>query len=170
VTDAETLAQLPLFRSTSQDALERLCDQAPPRDYDAGEPVFTQGDGADVALLLVSGRLVASVGEGDGAVEVGEVTAGEVAGEQALYLQGGRRSATLTALEPSRCLLLSRALLEAAHDNAAIVALENHLLGVMARRVRNTNRVIVHAWKASGGAVGDQGLRGQLQALLRGVG
>ena len=45
-------------------------------------------------------------------------------------------------------LLLTPELMDHAARNSAIVALEQHLLGTLARRIRSTNQAIQLAWKA----------------------
>ncbi|MFW5933894.1 MAG: cyclic nucleotide-binding domain-containing protein [Actinomycetota bacterium] len=82
----------------------------------AGEVLFTEGEAADAGYVLVNGRLAAERGVGHGPVTVGEVSPGELVGEQAL-IEGGERSATVHAIrdaelarisQPSWSILLSR--------------------------------------------------------------
>ncbi len=63
----------------------------------AGQALFAVGDDAHAAYLLVSGRLRAERQEGDERVVVGEVSPGQLVGEQAL-IEGGARSATVRAI------------------------------------------------------------------------
>ena len=67
------------------------------RRLQAGEVLTRQGDPGDELYIIVDGVLVVSV---DG-VEVVELGPGAVLGERAV-LQGGRRTATLTAGTPPR--------------------------------------------------------------------
>ncbi|MCK6502570.1 cyclic nucleotide-binding domain-containing protein [Myxococcota bacterium] len=147
MNDVDKISSLYVFRSTPRADIEALCALAPPQDFAAGAVVFHQGDVADRALLVVEGRLEATVEAGGRVRRVGEVGPGEVVGEQALFHMGARRSATVSVLQPARCLLVDRALLERGADNLALVALETYLLGSMARRIRSTNRTLMQAWK-----------------------
>jgi CRP-like cAMP-binding protein len=148
VTDIDQLNQLYLFRSVPRPALRELITLAPPTRFAAGSPVFEEGAPADVALLLIRGRLVASVGSGDNAKQVGDIRPGEIVGEQGLFVPGGHRSAKVIAAEPSVALLVTPELMDHAARNPAIVALEQHLLGTLARRIRATNQAIQMAWKS----------------------
>ena len=82
---------------------------------------------------------------------VNEIVAGEVTGESALFLTGGRRTATLTALEPSTVLVLRRELFRPGEPNPALVALESQILAGLARRIERTDAQIVEAWRAASG-------------------
>lgn len=148
MNEIDQLGQLYLFRSVPRPALRELVSLAPPTRFGAGHAVFEEGAPADVALLLLSGRLVASVGTGDNAKQVGDIRPGEIVGEQGLFIPGGQRSARVVAAEPSVALLVTPELMDHAARNPAIVALEQHLLGTLARRIRATNQAIQMAWKA----------------------
>ena len=143
----ETLSRLFLFRSVAAADIEELVRNAPPVLYAAGTVIFRQGDPADNALLVVEGRLEVMVESGESNKQVGDIRAGEIAGETALFARRGRRNATVTAREPSRCLVVDRNLLSAIPANPALITLENHLLGTLARRIRKTNQSMQVVWK-----------------------
>lgn len=148
MSEVDQLSQLYLFRGVDRSALHELVILAPPVRFQRGVEVFAQGAPADVALLLFQGRLLASVCSAEGDTQVGDIRPGEVVGEQGLFVPGGQRSARVVAAEPSIALVLSPELMDHAARNPAIVALENHLLGTLARRIRRTNQAIQQAWKA----------------------
>ena len=145
--DIDALSGLYLFKSVPRQALVELCGLAPPVRFAQGATLFRQGDPADVALLLVEGRLVVSVRVQAVVRQVGDVRPGEIVGETALFQQQGRRSATVVASEPSVALQISWYLLERARGNPAVVALEQHLLGALVRRIRKTNQAIQSEWR-----------------------
>lgn len=151
IPDLEALSSLYMFRGVPQRALSELLSLAPPARYPPGEVVFRQGEPADVGLLLVEGRLVVSVKVEAVVRQVGDVRPGEIVGETALFNINGRRSATVVASEPSSALKLSWYLLERAPQNAAVMALEQHLLGAMVRRIRKTNQAIGAEWRLLAG-------------------
>jgi len=147
MTEARILGDLLLFRSVSPSALEELCELAPPVAFAEGTEVYRGGQAADTALLLVEGMLQASVDARGKRQVVGTIRPGEVVGEQGLFTDLGERNATVTAMEPSRCLILTRSLLGAAASNEAMIAIENHMLRTLAERIRHTNRVVSKAWE-----------------------
>lgn len=148
--DVDALSQLYLFRGVSPKALAELLSLAPPVRHAAGDVVFRQGDPADMGLLLVDGRLVVSVRVGDVVRQVGDVKPGEIVGETALLSPNGKRSATVVASVPSSALKLSWYMFEKAPRNAAVIALEQHLLGALVRRIRKTNQAIQVEWRHAG--------------------
>jgi len=137
------LSQMYLFRSVPPQYLKAFVKQVKLRRYEEGQQVFLQGDPADRAMLVVEGRLVSVVGD----KPVGEIRVGEVVGETALFVRGGHRNATVCAREPTRCLVITRELLARSANNPAVVAIEQHLLGSLARRIRSTNLNIQRVWK-----------------------
>jgi CRP-like cAMP-binding protein len=147
--------------------VDALLRAAPPAQVGAGEVLTREGEPADRAFFLVGGRLRASVTLGDDRTDrdrtVNEIAAGEVTGEAALFLTGGRRTATLTALEPSTVLVLRRELFQPGTANPAVVALEAHILAGLARRIERTDAQIVEAWRTAAGGTPS---RGGLLALL----
>lgn len=146
--DVGALAQLYLFHTVPRQALSELCRLAPPVRFDVGETLFRQGDPSDYALLLVGGRLHAFIHAGDLQRQVGDVRPGEIVGEGALFNPSGRRSATVVTVESSSALRLDASILEAAPTNSAVVALEQYLLGTVARRIRKTNQTMLQEWRA----------------------
>jgi CRP-like cAMP-binding protein len=147
VDDRQILSGLYLFRDVTPSALLHLCQLAPPIQFGAGAKVFKQGESADSALLVVEGRLIASVVGSDGEKIVGDSRAGEMVGETALFAKDMLRGATVIAAEPSRCLVIDRTLIGRTESGEAIAAIERHLLGTMARRIRKTNQTMQMVWK-----------------------
>jgi len=144
---AEGLASLYMFRLVERRHLEALVERAPAGTWFSGDTVLREGEPADTALLVVTGKLVASVDAAGERRVLGDSKAGDVVGETALFVRGGRRNATVISEGVTQCLELSRSTLTDAARNPAVVALEQHLLGTMARRIRSTNLNIQRAWK-----------------------
>lgn len=149
MSDVDLLSSLYVFRDVPRSDLEALLSLTPPQQFDADHVLFKQGDRSDVAILVVDGKLEATIEAGGKLRRVGEIRPGEVVGENALFHPLARRSATVTALEKSRGLVISRELMDKGMDSRATVALETYLLGTMARRIRQTNRTLMQAWKES---------------------
>lgn len=143
----EKLSRLPMFRSVPADALADLLQRAPAQRHPPGTILFRQGDEADDAVLLVDGLLEVSVRTAQQTRAVGTIRPGEVAGEQGLFVRGGERNASVVVRQPSLTLRLTPGLLLAGRQNPAVVAVEQHLIATLARRVRSTNLAIQKAWK-----------------------
>jgi len=158
-------------RALADADIDALLRAAPPVEIATGAVLAREGEPADRAFFLVAGRLRASVALGGDAPErdrtVNEIAAGEVTGESALFMTGGRRTATLTAVEPSTVLVLQRQLFQPGAANPALVALESHILAALARRIERTDAQIVEAWRAAAGGGGAPSRVGLL-ALLGG--
>jgi len=146
VSDIEELARNRVFRGVSKRDLRELLAAASIARFRPDEAVLREGDPADSALLLISGRLRASVRAGHRVRKLGSIRPGEVIGESTLFSGDARRNATVTAVEASRCMEISRDLLLQHPTNAGIVAIEKHLLRVMSRRIRRTHKAIREAW------------------------
>ena len=85
------------------DALEEMGE---PGAYPAGEIIFEQGGIADCVLLVRSGRVRVTATAGDGeAVVLAERGAGELLGELS-GIDGQPRSASVTALDEVRGLVI----------------------------------------------------------------
>jgi serine phosphatase RsbU (regulator of sigma subunit) len=70
--------------------------------FEPGEPLFREGDDAEGAYVLLSGRCAVS----EGGKQVNVIEPGELFGEIAGF-GGGKRTATVTALVPCEVLILS---------------------------------------------------------------
>jgi len=141
------LASLYLGEDVAMDHIQSLLDRSPPVELPAGQVVFQEGEAAGSALMVLRGRLVATVNTPDGGHVVGESGAWEVVGETALYAPDQPRSATVRAVQDTTCLVLSQGDLAAQQDNPVVAALEYHLLHTLAQRVRASNRAIEDAWQ-----------------------
>ncbi len=109
------LERLSIFAAAGRAALERLAAAAEEVEFPAGETIITEGDPADAIFVLVGGRVeVTSRGEAGGEPTVlRQMEAGTYFGEIGV-LEGIPRTATVSAIEPCRCLRLEgEAFLEA---------------------------------------------------------
>ncbi len=147
MTELDVLAALDVFAGVPRADLHRLATLAPPTHFPAGAPLFQEGEEADMSLLLVEGRVEASIGKGKKARVIGSAGPGEIVGEQGLLGVGARRNATVRTLDPCQCMTLTPDLLRQARDNAALVALEHKLLVTLASRIRHSNAVVQEAWR-----------------------
>lgn len=141
------LSNMHLFRSVSRKELVNLVRLCEPKKYQVGQTLFAQDTEAHNAMLLISGKLEVSVRTESSIRHVGEIYPGEIFGEQGLFHSNGTRNATVIANKNSICLTITPKVMRDASSNAAMVALEQHLIATMARRIRSTNLAIQKAWK-----------------------
>jgi len=134
--------RLPLFAEVPVHELEDLLGRCPPRTWARGELVFRQGTPSDAAQLLLSGRMKAWAEEGGREQPVSDVFPGELVGEAALFAPGEPRTATLRAWEDSVALPLRAPTILALRCTALLAALQRHMIGVSARRLRTTEHAL----------------------------
>ena len=101
--DVELLRRVPLLAALSLVGVERLAQSARPAEVSAGDVVVRQGEPAAEFYVVASGEVAVAR---DGR-EVRRLGPGEAFGEIAL-LEPGPRTATVTALAPTRLLALDR--------------------------------------------------------------
>ena len=131
---ARLLASVPLFLDLSKRELQRLSAATVMRDYAAGDELVRQDSPGVGLFVLVSGRVrVTARQEGGDVRELAVMGPGEVLGEMAL-LDELPRSATVTALEPTRALLLPFQDFRAALREDPDIGIK--LLAVVSRRLR----------------------------------
>ncbi|HCH61720.1 MAG: hypothetical protein CL927_03185 [Deltaproteobacteria bacterium] len=141
------LAGLHLRRRIKPEEVDWLLQRSPPVEYPAGRVVLRQGEPADAALLIVHGAFEVVVTTSSGAQRVlGTVGPWDVVGETALYAPDHPRSATVRATRDSTALVVGRRLLHQGRNNAAVVAIEYHLLHTLTERIRTTNQALHEAW------------------------
>jgi CRP-like cAMP-binding protein len=126
---AELLGQVPLFRGCSKDEL-RLLDRATTRaDYPAGAILCREGAVGRELVIVLDGHAVV---ERD-SVQITVAGPGEFIGEMSL-LDGGPRSATVTAMTELRTLVLLPNEFWQVVD--AVPSLAHKLMGSLASRLR----------------------------------
>lgn len=98
----------PLLASMPATERRRLIALARPRTFDRGDIVCHEGDPADSMHLVADGHFAVrvSLSSGDTAT-VNHLGPGDYFGELALLRPDGRRTATVTALDPARTLVLT---------------------------------------------------------------
>ena len=130
-----------LFKSTSPDARRTLSERGRLRTFEAGDVLMRQGEEADAMYVILSGRVRVdrdATGQPAPAV-LAELGPNDVVGEIGV-LDGGARTATVTALEQTRTLELHRTLLSVVLLQYPDVAGE--LLRTLSRRLRSTDEIL----------------------------
>lgn len=100
---SDVLRSVPLFQGMtdrSVEAIERLVEETV---YPSGSALVRQGDPGDSFIVIVTGR--ATVDRGGQPIR--ELSGGDFLGEISL-IDGGPRTATVTAIEPIGALVIQR--------------------------------------------------------------
>lgn len=125
----EFLARVPIFANCTAQEITAIVAVAQESGFQAGQIIVTQGTPGQAFYLILSGR-VEIIRDGQ---SLGAFGPGDFFGEMSL-LDQAPRSATIRALEPTVCLMLSswdfKALLEQ-HPSIAVKLLE-----ILSRRLR----------------------------------
>jgi CRP/FNR family transcriptional regulator, cyclic AMP receptor protein len=132
------LAQVPIFAALSRDQLSALARLVVRRQFARGQ-VLIREDDTDAALyILVSGQVsVTKRGAAAGSeVHLQTLGPGSFVGEMAL-LDGSPRSATVTALSNTECLILTRWVFNTTLRSDPSIAVA--MLPVLSRRVRQAD-------------------------------
>ena len=166
---ADTLAMMPLLRSLDREQLLHLVAQAAEKVFTAGNAVVHQGEPTDSLYVVLSGqmRVIQSTVESPVAGQVlAEVGYGEIFGELGV-LTDQPRSATVVAVEHTRCLELSpddfMQVLQRAPEMAIAV------LRMLARRLYNADRLLArYAPDPLTGLLGRRAFHEQYQRLAAG--
>jgi len=109
---AGVLLQTPIFRDLTRRDVGEIVPQLSERRYGAGQTVWIEGDSADALYILAEGALKSHRLSRDGGdVILGFDAAIDIAGQVGLFHPSRKRQVNVTAMVPSRCLLLRRKLL-----------------------------------------------------------
>jgi CRP-like cAMP-binding protein len=102
-------ADWPLLRSLSEEDRRQVLAAARRRRFTRREVLFHEGDPGDTLHLIDKGRVAIRITTplGDAAT-VGVLGRGDVVGEMAILEEGGRRGATVMALEATETLSIDR--------------------------------------------------------------
>jgi CRP-like cAMP-binding protein len=113
------LGNTPILRGVSAATIARIAAIAEPLAVDEGDTLYSLGDPARSAYIVISGRLPFTLG-GDGRPEASGsiIPPGDILGWAALLVDQPRRIATVMALEPCRLLAIEgKALLQFLEDD-----------------------------------------------------
>jgi CRP-like cAMP-binding protein len=123
------IATVPLFSSCTPDEIAAIASVTQEQSYAAGQIIVTQGTPGQAFYMIVSGRV--EILRDDSSL--GTLGSGNFFGDMSL-LDSAPRSATIRAVDPTTCIMLSswdfRAVIER-HPSIAVKLLE-----VLSRRLR----------------------------------
>jgi len=101
------LARAPLFARLGRRSLHKLAALCISRDFEPGSVVISEGDTGLGLFVIVSGTVEVTKRSGDEILRLAVMKRGDLLGEMAL-IDDQPRSASAVALEPTRCLLITR--------------------------------------------------------------
>lgn len=111
---ADVIAAAAFYRDLTPDEIAELAAGLELRRFAAGEALAVQGEASDGAYLIASGAVaVAARLPGGGETPIATLGPGDLVGEMALLMKGGRRTAGARALEPVEALFTDRHYFEA---------------------------------------------------------
>jgi CRP/FNR family transcriptional regulator len=100
---------VPLFVGLKDRQLLRLADRMVERSYAVGDVIVKQGQGGEGFYVITAGKAEAVRERSDGEkVVVNSFAPGDFFGELALLDEEGVRTATITVIEATTCLILTR--------------------------------------------------------------
>jgi CRP-like cAMP-binding protein len=103
----ETLRHVPLFAELQPKQIRSLAKWTTTRSFNPGQAIVTEGQSGLGLYCIQSGRVKVTQKTATGERDVREMGPGEVFGELAL-LDNSPRAATVTATEPTTCVLLDK--------------------------------------------------------------
>ena len=112
---SEVVAAAPLYRDLAPDEIAELAAGLELRRFAPGEALMVQGADSDGAYVIASGTVeVAARLPGGGESAIAELGPGDMVGDMALLMRGGRRTATARARGDVEALFTDRRYFEAA--------------------------------------------------------
>ncbi len=125
----EFLARVPIFSNCTAEEITAIGSVAQESGFQSGQIIVTQGTPGQAFYLILEGR-VEIIRDGQ---SLGAFGPGDFFGEMSL-LDQAPRSATIRALEPTTCLMLSSWDFKALLERMPSIAIK--LLEVLSRRLR----------------------------------
>jgi CRP-like cAMP-binding protein len=134
----------PILASLDEENRRRVLATTRRRRFARREVLFHEGDLGDTLHLIDKGRVAVRITTPLGEVAtLGVLGRGDVVGEMAILEEGGRRGATVAALEPTETLSLDRGrFLDLRQTHPAV---DRFLVEVLAAHVRRTDAQLIES-------------------------
>lgn len=100
----QTLASIPLFKQLDSKTRRSLAERGTLRTYAPEQAIVRQGDNGTGFYVILAGRARIERSDDHGTHALGQIGPGEFFGELSL-IEERPRSATVTALEETQCLI-----------------------------------------------------------------
>ena len=128
-TTSEVLRAIPLFAGMTDRSLDSIAELAREASYDPASVIVREGEAGDSFVVIISGGATV---EQDGRT-LNRLGPGDFLGEIAL-IDGGVRTATVTATEPIAALVIDRAGFQRLMDEHPVV--RHDLVSALTQRLR----------------------------------
>src|SRR5690349_15135066 len=131
------LSRVPVFSTLSREDLAHVAQVAMPRQFEAGEVVFKEGDEGSTCYIVRSGRARAIREHPDGrSITLAHFAPGDIFGEMSMF-DGERRSATVETTEGTEAIaILSGDMHRLLREHPDISV---KLIAALGQRLRDTN-------------------------------
>ncbi|MFM7448964.1 MAG: Crp/Fnr family transcriptional regulator [Leptolyngbyaceae cyanobacterium] len=123
---------VPIFRELRDDFLVRLASVMEEVEFPPNHTIFTEGQDGRSLYIVVSGRVRVHLAN----QEIAQLDQGACFGEMSLF-DAEPRSASITTLERSDCLILTQQQLYEAIDETPGIAI--NIVRLLSRRIRELN-------------------------------
>ncbi|WP_293336795.1 Crp/Fnr family transcriptional regulator [Microcoleus sp. CAWBG58] len=124
--------EVPIFKELRDDFLVRLASVMDELSFPSKHRIFTEGQEGRSLYILVSGTVRVHIGDRD----LAQLKAGACFGEMSLF-DAEPRSASISTLEQSECLMLTQMQLYDAIDETPGIAV--NIIRLLSRRIRELN-------------------------------
>ncbi|MBO1349553.1 MAG: cyclic nucleotide-binding domain-containing protein [Hormoscilla sp. GUM202] len=124
-----------IFKELRDDFLVRVASIMDELSFPAKHSIFTQGQEGRSLYIVVKGRVRVHIGDRD----VTQLSEGATFGEMSLF-DAEPRSASVTTIEPSECLMLTQQQLYDAIEETPGIAI--NIIRMLSRRTRELNQKI----------------------------
>ena len=124
-----------IFKELRDDFLVRVASIMDELSFPAKHSIFTQGQEGRSLYIVVKGRVRVHIGDRD----VAQLSEGTTFGEMSLF-DAEPRSASVTTIEPSECLMLTQQQLYDAIEETPGIAI--NIIRMLSRRTRELNQKI----------------------------
>jgi len=134
----EMLARVSIFAPLSKEQLASLASLVVRRSFVRGSVIIREGDTDAALYVIVSGDVAITkrIATGTGELQLATLHAGDFFGEMTL-IDGAPRSASVTAITPTECLVLTRWVFNTTLRSDPMIAVA--MLPVLSRRIRETD-------------------------------
>ncbi|HIK44794.1 MAG TPA: cyclic nucleotide-binding domain-containing protein [Leptolyngbyaceae cyanobacterium M65_K2018_010] len=127
------IRQVPIFKELRDDFLMRLAPVMDEVYFEAGYTIITEGQEGRSMYIVVSGQVAVHLG----GQQVAQFNAGDCFGEMSVF-DAEPRSASVTTLEPCKCLVLTQQQLYDAIEETPGIAV--NIIRLLSRRIRELNQ------------------------------
>lgn len=111
-------------------------------EFKKGERIISEGDAADRAFMIMSGRVKIFLEEGSKVVDLAELSEDEIFGETAIF-RGERYGASVLALEDCELLVITPDSLNAMLEGADPII--RSLIRMLVSRLKLTNEALLRS-------------------------